>query len=116
MVGAANVVAEGMPAAVYWLVLTYLLHTFGELCLSPVGLSSVTKLVPQRFVGQSLGIWFLAASLGNLVAGAIAGEFDAENVAAMPAQYLSIFWFGAISAVVLFLCSPIVKKWMGGVK
>jgi POT family proton-dependent oligopeptide transporter len=116
MVGAASVVAEGMPAAVYWLVLTYLLHTFGELCLSPVGLSSVTKLVPQRFVGQSLGIWFLAASLGNLVAGAIAGEFDADNVAAMPDQYLSIFWFGAISAVVLFLCSPIVKKWMGGVK
>jgi POT family proton-dependent oligopeptide transporter len=116
MVGAASVVADGMSAAVYWLVLTYLLHTFGELCLSPVGLSSVTKLVPQRFVGQSLGIWFLAASLGNLVAGAIAGEFDADNVAAMPAQYLSIFWFGAISAVVLFLFSPIVKRWMGGVK
>lgn len=116
MVGAASVVAKGMPAAVYWLVLTYLLHTFGELCLSPVGLSSVTKLVPQRFVGQSLGIWFLAVSLGNLVAGAIAGEFDADNVAAMPDQYLSIFWFGAISAVVLFLCSPIVKRWMGGVQ
>lgn len=116
MFAAARVVAEGMPAAVYWLTLTYLLHTFGELCLSPVGLSSVTKLVPQRFVGQSLGIWFLAASLGNLIAGAIAGEFDAENVAAMPGQYLQIFWFGLLSAVVLFLLSPIVKKWMGGVR
>jgi POT family proton-dependent oligopeptide transporter len=113
---AARIVADGLPAAAYWLVLTYLFHTFGELCLSPVGLSSVTKLVPQRFVGQSLGIWFLAASLGNLVAGKIAGEFDAENVAAMPGQYLNIFWFGMVAAVVLFLVSPVVKRWMGGVK
>jgi POT family proton-dependent oligopeptide transporter len=113
---AARIVADGLPAAAYWLVLTYLFHTFGELCLSPVGLSSVTKLVPQRFVGQSLGIWFLGASLGSLVAGKIAGEFDAENVAAMPGQYLNIFWFGMVAAVVLFLVSPVVKRWMGGVK
>jgi POT family proton-dependent oligopeptide transporter len=113
---AARVVADGLPAAAYWLVLTYLFHTFGELCLSPVGLSSVTKLVPQRFVGQSLGIWFLAVSLGNLVAGKIAGEFDAENVGAMPGQYLDIFWFGMVAAVVLLLVSPVIKRWMGGVK
>ena len=113
---AARVVADGLPAAAYWLVLTYLFHTFGELCLSPVGLSSVTKLVPHRFVGQSLGIWFLAVSLGNLVAGKIAGEFDADNVSAMPGQYLDIFWFGMVAAVVLFLLSPVVKRWMGGVK
>ena len=113
---AARVVADGLPAAAYWLVFTYLFHTFGELCLSPVGLSSVTKLVPHRFVGQSLGIWFLAASLGNLVAGKIAGEFDAYNVSAMPGQYLDIFWFGMVAAVVLFLVSPVVKRWMGGVK
>jgi POT family proton-dependent oligopeptide transporter len=112
---AARIVADGLPAAAYWLVLTYLLHTFGELCLSPVGLSSVTKLVPQRFVGQSLGIWFLAASLGNLIAGRIAGEFDAENVAAMPGQYLDIFWFGMIAALVLLVISPVVRRWMGGV-
>ena len=116
MVGAARVVTDGLPAAAYWLVLTYLLHTFGELCLSPVGLSSVTKLVPQRFVGQSLGIWFLAVSLGNLIAGRIAGEFDAGNVAAMPGQYMSIFWFGAIAALVMLLVSPVVRRWMGDVK
>ena len=113
---AARIVADGLPAAAYWLVLTYLFHTFGELCLSPVGLSSVTKLVPHRFVGQSLGIWFLATSLGTLVAGKIAGEFDAENLGAMPSQYLNIFWFGMVAAVVLFLVSPVVKRWMGGVK
>ena len=112
---AARIVADGLPAAAYWLVLTYLLHTFGELCLSPVGLSSVTKLVPQRFVGQSLGIWFLAASLGNLIAGRIAGEFDAENVSAMPGQYLDIFWFGMVAALILLIISPVVRRWMGGV-
>lgn len=112
---AARIVADGLPAAAYWLVLTYLLHTFGELCLSPVGLSSVTKLVPQRFVGQSLGIWFLASSLGNLIAGRIAGEFDAENVSAMPGQYLDIFWFGMIAALILLIISPVVRRWMGGV-
>ena len=112
---AARIVADGLPAAAYWLVLTYLLHTFGELCLSPVGLSSVTKLVPQRFVGQSLGIWFLAVSLGNLIAGRIAGEFDAENVSTMPGQYLDIFWFGMIAALILLIISPVVRRWMGGV-
>jgi len=116
MVAAARIVAGGGQAGPYWLVLTYLLHTLGELCLSPVGLSSVTKLVPQRFVGQSLGIWFLATSLGNLVAGQIAGEFDASNVAAMPNQYMNIVWFGAISGMVLLLASPLVRKWMVGVR
>ncbi len=110
MVAAAKVVAGGTQAAAYWLVLTYLLHTYGELCLSPVGLSAVTKLVPQRFVGQSMGVWFLAISLGNLVAGAIAGEFDSGNLAAMPGQYMNIVWLGAISAVALLLVSPVVKK------
>jgi len=116
MVAAAKLVAGGSQAAPFWLVLTYMLHTFGELCLSPVGLSSVTKLVPRRFVGQCLGIWFLATSLGNLIAGAIAGEFDAANTAAMPQQYMSIAWFGLISAGLMLMISPVVRRWMGGIR
>jgi POT family proton-dependent oligopeptide transporter len=116
MVGAANVVASGNSPLPYWLVLTYLLHTFGELALSPVGLSSVTKLAPQRFVGQMMGIWFLAISLGNLIAGLLAGRFDWENPQLMPSQFMFVFWFGAIAGVVLLLLSPIAKKWAGGVK
>ncbi len=84
MAAAAAIVAGGSKVLPYWLILTYLLHTFGELCLSPVGLSYCTKLAPKRFVGQMMGMWFLSLSLGNLVAGLIAGEFDANNVAAMP--------------------------------
>jgi POT family proton-dependent oligopeptide transporter len=116
MVGAANVLAAGQAPLPYWLVLTYLLHTFGELALSPVGLSTVTKLAPQRFVGQMMGVWFLAISLGNLIAGLLAGEFDADNVAALPQQFMQVFMFGAAAGVALLLISPVVKKWMGGVK
>ncbi|MEY4377842.1 MAG: hypothetical protein RJB26_2392 [Pseudomonadota bacterium] len=116
MVQAAGIVAAGMKAAPYWLVFTYMLHTMGELCLSPVGLSNITKLAPARYVGQMMGIWFLATSLGNLAAGLIAGEFDAENVAAMPGQYLHIVLFAVGTGVVTLLLVKPVKNWMGGVK
>jgi len=116
MVGAAEVVVAGDQPLPYWLILTYLLHTFGELALSPVGLSTVTKLAPERFVGQMMGVWFLAISLGNLIAGQLAGEFDSNNVAAFPGQFMNIFWFGALVGVALLLISPLLRRWMGGVK
>lgn len=75
MVGAAKLAIDSKVGA-QWLILTYLLHTTGELCLSPVGLSTITKLAPKRIVGQMMGIWFLATSLGNLIAGLAAGRFD----------------------------------------
>src|SRR5579864_8309082 len=61
----------------WWLVLTYMFHSCGELCLSPVGLSTVTKFAPRRKVSQMLGIWFMSLSLGNILAGQIAGRFEA---------------------------------------
>lgn len=80
MVGAAKVVANGIAgesmASPFFLVLTYFLHTAGELCLSPIGMSTFTKLSPKRYVGQMMGIWFVATSLGNLIAGLVAGRFD----------------------------------------
>ncbi|MGO9947898.1 MAG: peptide MFS transporter [Steroidobacteraceae bacterium] len=116
MAAAATIVAHGSQVLPYWLIMTYLFHTFGELCLSPVGLSYYTKLAPKRFVGQMMGMWFLATSLGNLVAGLIAGEFDANNVAAMPGQYMHIVYFSVgVGAVLLVLSRPL-KKLMGGVQ
>jgi proton-dependent oligopeptide transporter, POT family len=115
MAAAASIVASGSKVLPYWLVMTYLLHTFGELCLSPVGLSYFTKLAPKRFVGQMMGMWFLATSLGNLVAGLIAGDFDANNVAAMPAQYMHIVYFSVGLGAVLLAISRPVKKLMGNV-
>jgi POT family proton-dependent oligopeptide transporter len=116
MAAAAGIVASGAKVLPYWLIFTYLLHTFGELCLSPVGLSYFTKLAPKRFVGQMLGVFFLALSLGNLVASLIAGEFDANNVGAMPGQYMHIVYFSVGLGAVLLILSHPVKKLMGGVK
>jgi proton-dependent oligopeptide transporter, POT family len=116
MAAAAAIVASGSKVLPYWLILTYLLHTFGELCLSPVGLSYYTKLTPKRFVGQMMGMWFLSLSLGNLVAGLIAGEFDANNVAAMPAQYMHIVYFAVGLGAALLILSHPVKKLMGNVQ
>jgi POT family proton-dependent oligopeptide transporter len=100
----------------YWLLTTYLLHTFGELCLSPVGLSYYTKLTPKRFAGQMMGMWFLSLSLGNLMAGVVAGQFDAKDVAAMPAQYMNIVYYAVGLGAVLLILSRPVKKLMGNVR
>jgi POT family proton-dependent oligopeptide transporter len=116
MVAAANIVAGGARSPAYFLVLTYLLHTFGELCLSPVGLSTVTKLAPARFVGQMMGVWFLASSLGKLTAGLIAGSFDPGNLAAMPGRYMDIVLYGCSVGVVLLIISRPVTRLMGGVR
>jgi POT family proton-dependent oligopeptide transporter len=116
MVQAAHLVAGGMQAPAYYLVLTYLVHTFGELCLSPVGLSTVTKLAPARFVGQMMGVWFLASSLGKLTAGLIAGTFDPEDLGAMPGRFLFITAYGCGMGLLLLLVSPRVVRWMGGVR
>jgi POT family proton-dependent oligopeptide transporter len=113
---ASQYVVAGEKVLPTWLVFTFLFHTFGELCLSPVGLSSMSKLAPTRFVGQALGVWFLATAIGNNMAGQIAGEFDATNVAAMPGQYLHIFWWGIIGGAVMFALVPFTRKLMGGVK
>jgi POT family proton-dependent oligopeptide transporter len=116
MATAASFVAGGSRVSPSWLALTYLLHTFGELCLSPVGLSYVTKLAPRRFAGQMMGMWFLSLSLGNLIAGLVAGEFDANNVAAMPGQYLHIVYFAFGLGTILMVISRPVKKLMGNVR
>src|SRR5262245_41814214 len=85
MVFAAQlVVATGRDVAPTWLLVAYLLHTFGELCLSPVGLSNVTKLAPPRFVGQMMGTWFLGSAVGNLFAGLIGGEIGSAEASEIP--------------------------------
>jgi POT family proton-dependent oligopeptide transporter len=116
MAGAAVVVARGGRAAPTWLVTTYLLHTFGELCLSPVGLSSVTKLAPRKLVGQMMGLWFLATSLGNLIAGLLAGEFRADAMQEWPSLYLRIIIPPVVAGVLLVVFARPIKRWLVGVK
>ncbi len=115
MVLASTIVARGELAVPTWLILTYLFHTFGELALSPVGLSATTKLAPHRYVGQMMGIWFVSIALGNLIAGQIAGEFDPDNVAAFPEQYWGIVMTTAGTGIILLVLAKPLKKLMGGV-
>jgi POT family proton-dependent oligopeptide transporter len=110
--GAANS-AGANSVSPAWLVVTYFLHTCGELCLSPVGLSSMTKLAPKNRVSQMMGIWFVAAALGNLFAGLIAGQLESL-------QPSPLFWTVAIiiggGGIVALMASPFVKKLMGDIQ
>jgi POT family proton-dependent oligopeptide transporter len=117
MMGAAQVViSSGAKVGGAWLLMTYLLHTIGELCLSPVGLSNVTKLAPQRFVGQMMGTWFLGTALGNLAAGLVGGHVGGGAVAEMPSQFLTMAFVGGGVGLLMLALSPMIRKMMGGVK
>ncbi len=116
MVIGANTAIVGLKASAWVLTSTYLFHTLGELCLSPVGLSAYTKLAPAKYLSQLMGIWFVAAALGNLFAGLFAGDFDAENIQQMPQLFMSIVWFCVVVGGFIFVLHFPLKKWMGGIK
>jgi len=117
--------ASGKVAAI-WLVLAYLLHTTGELCLSPVGLSAVTKLSVSRVVGVSMGTWFLATALSETVAtriGKIAAidtsGVETASIAETLSKYTELYefltYFGVGFGIFMLLISPILRKGMHGV-
>ena len=118
--------SDGLQTGVIWIILIYLLHTLGELCLSPVGLSSVTKLSPQRIVGFMMGMWFFASAAGNYVAGLIARATATENSGASSDVYnlaqkqsfMDVYTDVGLIAIgcgiVLAMIAPILKKLMHG--
>ena len=113
MILAANfVVGSGgaLKVSPMWLVVSYLFQTIGELCLSPVGLSSMTKLSPRKYVGQMMGIWFLASSVGNLIAGLVGGHVDPEKLDQMPKLFIATTLALVAAAVVLGAMVPFIKK------
>lgn len=113
MIFPANMlVASGglLKVSAGWLAISYLFQTWGELLLSPVGLSSMTKLAPRRFVGQMMGIWFLAASVGNLIAGLVGGSVDPEKLEQTPQLFTWTTIALVASAIILgLLAIPIAK-------
>jgi POT family proton-dependent oligopeptide transporter len=113
---ASQYTLAGQTVLPTWLILTYLLHTFAELCLSPVGLSYMSKLAPPRFVGQVMGMWFLSMALGSNMAGQLTGQYDATHLESLPALFIKIFWYGVIGGAVMLLLTPLVKRMMAGVK
>ncbi|MCA0363289.1 MAG: peptide MFS transporter [Spirosomataceae bacterium] len=116
MVLGANIAVTGVKASFIFLSVTYVLHTIGELSISPVGLSSYTKLAPRQYVSQFMGIWFVGASLGNLIAGIFAGGFTEGNLQQMPSLFNQVFVIGIVSGLVLLLFAKPIKKWMGGIE
>ena len=115
MVMASKLVGGGQKVLPTWLLSTYLLHSVAELCLSPVGLSSVTKLAPRRLAGQMMGIWFLATSLGNLIAGLFAGEVI-QDASQMSGRYLQIVLMALGVGGLLFVFSKPIKRLMKDVE
>jgi POT family proton-dependent oligopeptide transporter len=108
--GAANASPDNLVSPA-WLIVTYFLFTVGELCISPIGLSAITKLSPENRVGQMMGIWFVGAALGNLFAGLVGGQLESMAPAALfRTVALSM---GGVGLVALVL-APRVKKLVGG--
>ena len=99
-----------------WLVATYLLHTIGELLLSPVGLSYMSKLAPPRFAGQVMGLWFLSLALGGNLAGQLSGQYDSTHLESLPGLFRQVFWYGIIGGAVMLLLTPWIRRLMAGVK
>lgn len=110
--GSANASSTSLVSPA-WLIVTYFLHTAGELCLSPVGLSSMTKLAPKNRVSQMMGIWFVAAALGNLMAGLLAGQLETLAPAGL---FQSVALIVGGGGVVALLAAPGVRKLMGDIE
>jgi POT family proton-dependent oligopeptide transporter len=111
---AQTILASGATAKVsaWWLTWSYLFQTFGELSISPVGLSTMTKLSPRKYVGQMMGIWFLATSVGNLIAGLVGGNVDPEKLEQMPKLFMGTAGALAIAGIVLALLIIPIRRMM----
>jgi POT family proton-dependent oligopeptide transporter len=113
----------GGLAGPHWLLISYIVVTWGELCLSPVGLSMVTKLAPKRLQSQMMGFWFFTFALANLFAGLVArfstrvekGEITFV-IEGLPGFFLMLVLFPIGMGVLIAILTPLLKKMMHGVK
>ncbi len=114
--GSGNL-AEGAKVSMVWLILAYLFHTLGELCLSPLGLSYVSKLVPARMIAFMFGMWYLAIAIGNKLAGSFGGMIDEVTERYDLSTFFLIFTIIPIGAGLLIaMLNPLLKKLMHGVR
>jgi len=109
LVAFASTLTGAGKVSPFWLIGVYLLQTLGELCLSPVGLSTVTKLSPARMVGLMMGVWFLSISFGNYIAGRLGGDFTPEP-GALARLFGVVAGITFVAALILFALTPLIKK------
>jgi len=105
----ARLAEQGALVSPMWLTATYFLHTIGELVLSPVGLSAMTVLAPARIAGLMMGVWFLAASVGNFIGGRVSGFYESF---ALPDLFGTVAAFAIVAGVILFALVPSIRKLM----
>ena len=110
---AASLIQDGDQVLPTWLLLTYLFHTTGELCLSPIGLSATSKLAPRAYYSQMMGMWFFGAALGNLLAGLLAGEFNGDDVSEFPERFRQVVIFCGAVGIAFLIATPYLKKMAG---
>ena len=110
-IGAQVALTDGLAGA-KWLLLTYLFHTIGELILSPIGLAAISSLSPKRFIGQMMGVWFLASSLGAILAGLISGQATNDGLSSMPSLFNQIAVIATCFGLVLILISKPLQSWV----
>ena len=109
MIFGVEAAIENEKAGVKWLLLTYLFHTLGELCLSPVGLSATAKYSPKRYKGQMMGIWFLSSSLAAGLAGLLASKSFESGIFSMPPLFNQIILALVVVGVILIIANKFVK-------
>ena len=112
LIWAAKMAEQGVQVSPLWLTATYFLHTCGELCLSPVGLSAMTKLAPARIAGLMMGVWFLATSVGNFIGGRVSSFYESWPLHSLFGA-VGLFAIGA--GILLFLFVQPIKRLMGEV-
>ncbi|WP_445725545.1 peptide MFS transporter [Flavobacterium sp.] len=109
--------AKTASVSIVWLILAYLFHTLGELCVSPVGLSYVSKLVPPRMIAFMFGVWYLALAIGNKTSGKMGSMIDEITAKYDISTFFLIFTFvPIIIGIIAILLNPVLKKLMHGVK
>lgn len=116
--GSKDIPQGAMTASVsmIWLILAYFFHTCGELCLSPVGLSYVSKLSPKKFIGLIFGLWFASSAIANIIGGQLGGLIDKISATYSIAHFFAIFAVvPGIAGLILIVLSPALKKMMHGI-
>tara|TARA_B110000977_G_scaffold61453_1_gene83531 strand:+ start:1398 stop:3158 length:1761 start_codon:yes stop_codon:yes gene_type:complete len=110
-------IEAGVKVSMLWLILAYLFHTLGELCLSPVGLSYVSKLVPARMIAFMFGMWYLAIAIGNKLAAVLGGQIEnITNEYSLSTFFLIFTIVPTIAGIAVMFLNPLLKRLMHGVK
>jgi len=110
---ASSLAADHGTVLPTWLLCTFLIHTFADLCIAPIGLSATSKLAPPNRLAQTMGLWFVAGAIGNALSGVLAGKLNMTDATLLSGGFFNIFLLGLISGIIMFALAPLYKKLSG---